>query len=380
MGEHFTNMDMLTRLLTPRKDEKEKMTLIEVVGSTEEGEDELDEDELKERVDWSTEQTLVQSEAGVGGVGGVDSDGVLSKMMGRYAYGFCKKYRNQFENMQEEVFEVFDNPSPDTTSPEQVREFRMEQESKAFDLDHYLYDTLGNQDLNELLVFRARWEKEFHKARTLQFQRDGIRWEECANEVVQLMEKEREMLLQLPRREHLLTQDQVNSCFMGLIDLLFTYSYNYRTNLGDNSCESGWNIVKVSPTLSWMDTFSNEREVLFACYRRALVFPLYRTFGLCQKCVRDVIIILRLGSVSVLRCLLELRHILAQTDAKYRLNYLYLDDFCIWIQSISSQDLFLAADRVDAAMQRIVMDDFEWSLDPTIFQEEDDGRDDEERS
>jgi protein SHQ1 len=361
-GEQFTNLDMLTRLLTPRKEEGEKNVLIEVIGSTEDA-GRVDEG------DWSTEQTLAPSE-GEGSAVEATSDGILSEMMGRYSYGFCKKYRNQFENMQQEVFEVFDNPDPDATSPEHIREFRLEQESKAFDLDHYLYDTLGNPDLQELYAFRPRWEKEFQKASSIQSKSDHMAWEECANEVVQLMEKEREMLLQLPRREHLLTREEVNTSFLGLIDLLFTYAYNYRTNLGDNSCESGWNIVKISPTLSWMDAFTHEQEALVACYRRALVFPLYRTFELCQKCVMDVITILRLGPVSVLRCLLEIRHILAQTDAKYRLNYLYLDDFCIWIQSISSHNLVELSDRVDGAMQCVVMDDFEWPLDPAIFQEE----------
>lgn len=43
------------------------------------------------------------------------------------------------------------------------------------------------------------------------------------------------------------------STYLGLVDLIFAYSYNHRMFEGENSVESVWCIGKVSPTLSCLE-------------------------------------------------------------------------------------------------------------------------------
>jgi protein SHQ1 len=43
------------------------------------------------------------------------------------------------------------------------------------------------------------------------------------------------------------------STYLGLVDLMFAYSYNYRLTEGENNVESVWCIGKVSPMLSSLE-------------------------------------------------------------------------------------------------------------------------------
>jgi len=41
--------------------------------------------------------------------------------------------------------------------------------------------------------------------------------------------------------------------YLGLVDLLFAYSYNHRFTEGENNIESAWTIGKISPTISSLE-------------------------------------------------------------------------------------------------------------------------------
>ena len=74
-------------------------------------------------------------------------------------------------------------------------------------------------------------------------------------------------------------------------------------------------------------------ETLLACYRRAIAFPLYRSWALADACRADAALFLLRGTRTVLRCLLELRAILDAHDVYYVYSRIWLDDFCRWIQA-----------------------------------------------
>lgn len=48
-------------------------------------------------------------------------------------------------------------------------------------------------------------------------------------------------------------QDTRTFVYLGLVDLLLAYTYDYRVREGDENCESGWVIAKVASTLSWLE-------------------------------------------------------------------------------------------------------------------------------
>jgi protein SHQ1 len=102
---------------------------------------------------------------------------------------------------------------------------------------------------------------------------------------------------------------------------------------GEPCCESPWNIHKLSSTLSWFDTFTDLPSVLIACCRRTLIYPLIRSFKLAKKCLFDVIEILSKGKRAILQCLLQMRRLFLDEEHRYLLNTLYLNDYCLWIQS-----------------------------------------------
>ena len=74
-------------------------------------------------------------------------------------------------------------------------------------------------------------------------------------------------------------------------------------------------------------------ETLIPSYRRALAFPLYRSWVLADACKTDAAQFLLRGTRTVLRCLLELRAILDAHDVYYVYSRIWLDDFCRWIQA-----------------------------------------------
>lgn len=104
--------------------------------------------------------------------------------------------------------------------------------------------------------------------------------------------------------------------YLGLVDIIFAYAYNYRTTEGEGSVsellaislkcsalvhqvESAWTICKLSSTLCWLEQFHGSvHEVLHYCVRRALCFPLYRHWELSLAVLQDTRNIFRLGMMD----------------------------------------------------------------------------------
>lgn len=139
-----------------------------------------------------------------------------------------------------------------------------------------------------------------------------------------------------------------------LLTLLFSYAYDARTTQHDPTPESAWTIAVLTPAFSALDPPPyptlvinddppsssdiniNMRELaasLIPSYRRALAFPLYRSWALAEACRMDSARLLERGTRTVLRCLLELRAILDTHEVYYVYSRIWLDDFCRWIQA-----------------------------------------------
>ena len=54
-------------------------------------------------------------------------------------------------------------------------------------------------------------------------------------------------------KENLKVEDTRMFVYLGLVDLLLAYAYDYRVREGDTNCESGWNLAKLASTLSWLE-------------------------------------------------------------------------------------------------------------------------------
>ncbi|KAG0364658.1 SHQ1 protein-domain-containing protein [Gamsiella multidivaricata] len=145
--------------------------------------------------------------------------------------------------------------------------------------------------------------------------------------------KEQELMRDLPRREYIL--ENTKSTYLGLIDILFAYSYDLRVSEGDATVETAWTICKLSPTISALDQFTTLKETIFACFRRALAYPLVRNWSLSLKILQDVYVILKLGRRGILRVLLAIKEVLDHDDVYYIYSKMFIEDYCVWIQSSS---------------------------------------------
>jgi len=148
---------------------------------------------------------------------------------------------------------------------------------------------------------------------------------------------ERDVMKNLPNKSYMISNE--NSLLLGLVDIIFSYAFNNRINLGDSNIESAWNICKISTTLSCLDTFNSLSSVIESCFKRAITYPLYRSWDLCEKVLKDTQTIFQLGKRCLLKCLLDIKKILEGHDFKHYLNRLYIDDYCVWLQHASSKKL-----------------------------------------
>lgn len=141
---------------------------------------------------------------------------------------------------------------------------------------------------------------------------------------------------------------QTKNLYLTLLTLLFSYAYESRTTQKEPTPESGWTISSLTPAFSALDSAPygsistsdpnkfDSPELLstfVACYRRALSFPLYRSFALAETCRADVVAFLSNGKRIVLRCLLEMKDILDHHDVYYIYSKIWVDDYSVWIQS-----------------------------------------------
>jgi protein SHQ1 len=150
----------------------------------------------------------------------------------------------------------------------------------------------------------------------------------------------------------LASPQETHNLYLTLLTFLFAYAYDTRTTQHDPTPESAWTIAALTPAFSALDPppYSPQgvrggdfdfdsaaphelAETLIPSYRRAIAFPLYRSWVLADACRADVAQFLLRGTRTVLRCLLELRAILDAHEVYYVYSRIWLDDFCRWIQA-----------------------------------------------
>jgi len=152
------------------------------------------------------------------------------------------------------------------------------------------------------------------------------------NNTEELSKEEKEVLVGIKSKIMSLDQKQTRMIYSGLVEIIFSYCYISRSFYGEMEPEASWIIAKISPMLSWLNVSSSPREALVNCFRRALMFPLYRSFSLCAASHQDTIKIIS-NRVFITKLLLHIRTLFNRREPYYLLNQLYIDDYIIWIQS-----------------------------------------------
>ena len=224
----------------------------------------------------------------------------------RPKYGFMQQHCNVFRDLREELrHEMIDLPDPDDADQFSMRRsMRLMQEFEAFDEERYLGDYFGASE--DMLYLEAKqMDVHWHSHASCQSNR-SCRYLSEMQKIVKMTEamknlnttskcagfddcdqfftqSERDLLMKLPNRDYgsiIGRASDEENLFLGLIDIIYAYAYDYRMTIGDQSTESAWTIGKLSSTLSWLDLYDCENDtpadILRFGMRRTLIYPYLR--------------------------------------------------------------------------------------------------------
>ncbi|KAI5123313.1 hypothetical protein M0805_009334 [Coniferiporia weirii] len=356
-GEDFKDLDVLAKLLAaPKREEPAPQPIIEVIDSEDaepdlhSADDELgdttrhltlDQREVLEaaRNDWQFPQQVPES-----------STSPSVSISTEHRYGFLNAYTGYFGHVsltENEVNEL--GPDVERLTEEERRLRRIEHEDEKWDEDYYTADFVDDEYVREIIAYKPLPEAPFSVS---------------LGESLVFTEDENAEMLRLPRKEYLTTPLQKRNLYLTLLTVLFSYTYDARTTQNDPTPESAWTICSLTPAFSALDpppytpttglplafTVADLQNALTPSVRRALAFPLYRSFALAEKCVQDVSVTLRHGRRAALRALLETKKILDHHDVYYVYSRIWVDDLCRWVASDASEEILRELGQTLAAM------------------------------
>lgn len=294
-GEHFHNLDMITSLLAPRDIPDINPNLVEM----------LEEDGINVNDDDDD-----------------DKDSGSDENTNKYAYGFANKISNEFQDIGSEFPQIFELRVPENVPIDERNKLRIEHEDHKFSTDHYLADFYDDELISPYIMSEPNWDSP-------DFNKD-----------IDFTDEEVCLLKELPNKHYILSKSEQTQVLLGLVDILYGYCYDKRTTLNESTVESSWTINKLSSTLSWFCIFKDTKQALVACYRRALIYPIFRNFELCNKVKEDLISLFRKGKKFIIKCVIDIYQMFNNsTDARYILNQLYIKDYLVFLQKCRIEEL-----------------------------------------
>ncbi|KAI8822541.1 SHQ1 protein-domain-containing protein [Fimicolochytrium jonesii] len=379
-GEHFPDLDLLTKLLAPKgplppglgegtgisggqaasvSTNDAPRSLIQVVGdipASDQDGDAMDEgdEEDGQNYHWDLPQTLP----------------IEPELRITNRYGFNNAYSGIGDHIREIAQEIIQISNVDESTAQSRREERIAQEDLKFDEEHYIADYLNKDEIDPLIQFKPESWKVLKRIQTQRRLAEAAKVETAnvgsipssdpslTEKWLAFSEQEQEQMRNLPNKEYLL--DDERAAYLGLVDLVFAYSYNHRTTEGENTVESPWTIAILSATLSSFETFGTLRETLIASVRRSLAFPLYRSFALATRCIEDTAAMFKLGKRALLKAVLQIQSLVGSDDRMYILRKIWIDDYAVWIQQASERKIqSLASELNHISLKK---DEIGWDL------------------
>jgi protein SHQ1 len=262
-GQDFPNLGMLTALLARTKPPQGEVAgpRIEVVGGDEYGDD--GEDAGADGEEWEWDQELPAAEEGGADATGGAGMGLLPSIR----YGFNDAYSGYFRDLAAEAREIVDLPEPDTTPAAQRRGQRLAAEEQKFDGEYIVAEAMDQATVEQILRWTPHWQlatpapsparaaaaapAPLVVTTTSEPQPEPEPETGVGGADIAFTEAENKVLLELPRKEYLLSGAEERSVWLGLLDLLLAYIYDHRTTMGDATVESGWTIATLAPTRNW---------------------------------------------------------------------------------------------------------------------------------
>ncbi|CAI2369515.1 unnamed protein product [Moneuplotes crassus] len=331
-GEHFENLDMVTSLLSkmpaPREDlnEEEKQEilktatdhnrpLVEVISSTN-NDEEMEMEEVKGPVPTMEDMDF--------------------KLIKKYTYGFNNLYQEVFTHRQEELHE-FAEIDPEKIPIEERLDKMHAMDKEKFDDERYVADTyeVNKEEVKEIIDQEHPYEV-YLAVDELEDVTKRLENMTLNSEDQILTNKEIEECLKLRNREYLIDKSSPNLP-MQCIEILYAYLYDFRANRFGDSCESPWTISKLSGALSYFVDYNGYKiaDIMKICFRKALIYPLYRNFDLCRVVQQDLVNVLRIGKKLIVKIFLQIKSMNERRECGFLLNKIFINDFIVWIQQVN---------------------------------------------
>ncbi len=356
-GKNFTNLNLLSTLLENPKKNSNQITKIEEINSN------LN-NKLEERCKIPISNLKELNEFLFNQYSKEENQEIIPNITGKniedYYYGFNNYFIDVFDKRNEDMLEICDiNPKK---IPIKFRYLaKLEEEIRNFDAEHYVSDLFledkesdfYDENFNNILkLSNIEFMKSISKDN---FQENEMLFNENELQILKEVNK-----VNLDSMINNLNHNNNNFCslkfYLNIIDILFAFIYDCITTEFEHSSESGWTINKLSSTLSNLIDFNknyysqskhisfdilNEliKNLIISCYRRLLIYPLYRNFKLCEKVKNNVIEILSKGKFGLTKCFIIIKKIFEKSEPRYLLNTLYINPLLKWIQFYSEEKI-----------------------------------------
>ena len=306
----------------------------------------------------------------------------------RYSYGFNNQYNNILLPLQELLTDILSlQTPPDYTSYIDRHNMRIKDEKKRFDPERYLGDYYGIHE--DMIYIQA---KEYEPYWCIQYKLQQQQHQHSSNilpnnqlepseighnsdQSIQsiLSEQEYEVLCEHIKVKPIHTSILPNTneekyIIYNLYDILFAYCYEYRITSGEFTVESASNITLLSSVLSWCDQIhgdylkenkpklsgkisgksenkleidqkSSLREIINSICKRSLIYPYIRYYKYTLLILTDISKLLICGKKYILKALLQIKILYVHTHNYYILNQIYINDYCVYIQTLSNSTL-----------------------------------------
>lgn len=345
-GEEFPDLDLLSKLLQVRKidnlaNSMNEIGEIEVLHSENFVDNETDPSDTMETS--TTNESLS-----------------LLKLTKTYPYGFNNQYTSVLSNLRDFMVDMIEIVSPESYKPFQRRQQRILKENQDFDAYRYLGDLYGSAEdiyYQSSMSFQPFWCLQYEEYGKL---KKPAKKSSTSDEPVEednrtllsfdkiggFSETENQTLINsIKFKEYLFTPESEigRNMLLNIVDILFAYCYDIRLTDGDCNVESAANIVKLSNTLAWLESYDSNKQqdtllhVIQGSMRRLICYGYLRVWKLGRKVLSDVTKILLLGKRTILKIFLQLYGLFEHTDTHYLLNKLYIHDCCNFIQQVSDR-------------------------------------------
>ncbi|KAE9421019.1 hypothetical protein Angca_002176 [Angiostrongylus cantonensis] len=221
VGENFPRLDMITELLNPQKKLTAKQ-LVEEIGDDANNEAE-DEDDSR----YFVEQKITDM-----------SVGLSEDCVDVCGYGFAWRRKGILGQLSKDIGGLVELSDPEHCPISERSINCAEHDTKSFDAERYLLDFL---DPEECL------QQSISSKLDLKLDVD---------------EDDRKRLKDFPRKKlPTLSKEEHYKVALSLIDIVFAFAYDMRINDWEISCESGWNIVKLAPSLNFLCQWRSAEEI-----------------------------------------------------------------------------------------------------------------------